>query len=199
MRREDISGIVFGTLTALSKAPSVKGETKWICRCSCGRTLDVYTKALKRGMTRSCGCYIDQHGMSYSPEYATWKRMLERCTNPKNQDWHLYGGKGVQVRFASFSDFFAHVGARPSKAYSIDRIDGSGHYEDGNVKWSTAREQANNLNCNRPITAFGRTLNLTQWGRETGLTREVIEKRIDTLGWPIERALSAPKRKHVRA
>ncbi len=193
MRREDLTGHRFGTLVAMEIAPSVKGETKWVCRCDCGKTLAIYTKALTRGMTTSCGHMKERHGASESVEYSTFRRMKDRCTNPKNADFSIYGGRGIQVRFLTFASFLSEIGTRPSAKHSVDRINTNGHYEPGNVRWSTARAQANNMRVNRPLTWNGETLNLAEWGRKTGLGREVIEKRIDALGWSIDRALSTPK------
>lgn len=199
MRREDLTGCLFGMLTAISITESSKGETKWLCRCSCGSEKSIFTKALKRGKTVSCGCRKESHGSSDTVEYSTFRRMKERCNNPKHKDWHLYGGKGICVEFTSFSEFFSCVGKRPTSKHSIDRINSDGNYCDGNIRWATALEQANNLTCNRKITAFGKTMNLSEWGRETELTREVIEKRIDQLGWPVEKALSTPCRGRLNA
>ena len=36
------------------------------------------------------------------------------------------------------------VGQRPSEAHSLDRINNDGHYEPGNVRWATRREQQRN-------------------------------------------------------
>lgn len=46
--------------------------------------------------------------------------------------------------FKNFNEFFTEVGCRPSKGYSIDRINNEGHYEKGNIHWATALEQSKN-------------------------------------------------------
>lgn len=57
-RKEDISGQVFGELTALrideSKLDN-KRRTYWICRCSCGATPSIDVTNLKTGNTTTCG------------------------------------------------------------------------------------------------------------------------------------------------
>lgn len=32
-----------------------------------------------------------------TPEYTAWIRMKHRCFNPANQDWAIYGGRGITV------------------------------------------------------------------------------------------------------
>jgi hypothetical protein len=60
-----------------------------------------------------------------------------------------YGARGIEFRFADFASFIEVIGPRPSADYSLDRIDNDGHYEPGNVKWSTRHEQVHNR---RPFT-----------------------------------------------
>jgi len=82
-----------------------------------------------------------------NPERHVWRAMTRRCVNPMDKDYKNYGGRGIKVcgRWVkSFDNFLKDVGKRPSSAYSIDRIDNDGNYKPGNVKWSTAIEQANN-------------------------------------------------------
>jgi hypothetical protein len=54
-----------------------------------------------------------------------------------------YGGRGIKFLFTSFEQWFAELGHRPL-GETIDRIDNDGHYEPGNVKWSTRSEQNSN-------------------------------------------------------
>lgn len=73
--------------------------------------------------------------------------MIQRCTNPKETGYRHYGGRGIHVCdvwLSDFEAFFEHVGPRPSKDLSLDRIDVDGNYEPGNVRWATRREQALN-------------------------------------------------------
>jgi hypothetical protein len=73
--------------------------------------------------------------------------MIRRCTNPADDHWKYYGGRGIKVCdrwLASFEDFWADVGDAPP-GMTLDRIDNDGDYEPGNVRWATWLEQRANL------------------------------------------------------
>lgn len=53
---KDLTGQRFGLLVAESRAPSVKGQTYWLCRCDCGRLSTVRAGNLASGMITGCGC-----------------------------------------------------------------------------------------------------------------------------------------------
>lgn len=86
------------------------------------------------------------HGLSRSPEYSVWSSMWQRCSNPKNEHYDRYGGRGIEVcaRWEQFENFLSDIGLRPSPAHSIDRIDNNKNYEPGNVRWATDTEQNRN-------------------------------------------------------
>jgi hypothetical protein len=89
--------------------------------------------------------------------------MLERCNNPKHVSYKEYGGRGIHVydrwqpafqedpdkdlgprKIQAFERFLRDVGLRPSKMYTLDRIDANGHYFPNNVRWATHKEQGVN-------------------------------------------------------
>jgi len=84
-----------------------------------------------------------RHGGEGTPEYKAYTDAKGRCTNPRSQAWHNYGGRGIRFLFASYEDFIKCVGPRPA-GLSLDRIDNDSHYEPGNVRWATPSEQERN-------------------------------------------------------
>jgi hypothetical protein len=198
----DLAGLVFGRLTVIGLAneKTRHDRVQWTCKCSCGAAKVVSGNQLQRGITRSCGCLRKEitsakfrtHGHSGSPTYLSYTAAKSRCENINNQHFADYGGRGIRFRFASFEQFLAELGERPSGT-SLERIDNDGHYEPGNVRWATHQQQSNNKRTNRRITASGRTRTVAWWSRETGLSDQVIRGRLD-LGWLPERALTCAPR-----
>lgn len=73
--------------------------------------------------------------------------MIQRCENPRNKRYALYGGRGIRVCDEwrhDFGAFSAYVGQRPTPSHSIDRIDNDADYAPGNVRWATASQQMRN-------------------------------------------------------
>jgi hypothetical protein len=128
------------------------------------------------------------------PEYKTWDSIKQRCTNPNTAGFEWYGGKGVAIAPEwrdDFEAFFAYVGPRPSPRHSIERINGNGNYEPGNVCWANWTQQANNRSNNRVVQFQGAAMTLKQAADLAGIPYKTVKGRIQK-GWSEERALSVP-------
>ncbi len=170
----DITGRRFGKWTAISLHPQRQNKrTLWLCRCDCGTEKTVLTCHLISGRSKAClyckpvgeGATRFKHGSIRHPLYSTWRNMLDRCRNPSNQDWHIYGGKGVKVCDEWLSDFLAFVndmGPKPSPKHSIDRKDSNGDYTKDNCRWATAKEQARNMSRNVFVEYEGSRVTLAE-------------------------------------
>lgn len=142
------------------------------------------------------------HGMSSTPEYKSWSGMISRCENPNTPSYKYCGARGIKVcrrwRF-SFEKFFADVGFRPTPSHSIDRRNNKKGYFPSNVRWATKKEQSDNRpGFNRPLRLGRITMNLTDWARSLGISRESLRDRLDRHGWSVKDALTRRKGDGIR-
>lgn len=112
---------------------------------------------LINGRSESCGCLRREklhaatttHKLTGHPLYQTWKGMMQRCYNPRANQYKDWGGRGIAVceRWRDTAVFIADItellGPRP-EGMSMDRIDNDGNYEPGNVRWATRLQQTHN-------------------------------------------------------
>lgn len=105
--KQDLTGIKFNMLTPLYY---IKGG-KWHCLCDCGNEIDVDTRNLKSGHTKSCGCLlyksknvydmtnyedenirvIERNG-SDNQQVALWSCYCKHCGN-------IFTTRGSSIRF----------------------------------------------------------------------------------------------------
>lgn len=134
-------------------SPTVRvRETKSLCRgkypnrleyvfvecVRCKHTKWILYKNLRSGVAGGCRRCLQP------ARFPRWlfNRMMGaklRCENPKDRAWKNYGGRGIKFKFPSVSDACEWVlsNLRISRDKEIDRIDNDGHYEPGNIRFST--------------------------------------------------------------
>lgn len=87
------------------------------------------------------------------PEARALSDAIRRCHDTRCAAWPNYGARGITVcdewrTTGGCAAFIEHVGRRPSKRHSLDRIDNDRGYEPGNVRWADRTTQNNNR---RPV------------------------------------------------
>lgn len=200
-------GVRFGRLTVVGAGGREKngGHRMWACRCDCGTEKEVRPRYLREGITISCGCALREHAVrmgkgrrkhghavAETAEYRALKNAKDRCHNPKNKQYANYGGRGIRVADewrTDFAAFLAHIGPKPSREHTLERIDNSRGYEPGNVRWATMRDQINNTRVNHIVEVRGERMTLAQAIRLLGRKSSTVRQRL-AIGWPIERALT---------
>lgn len=78
MKRQDISGMVFGRLTVIGPTEyRYNRNVLWKCICSCGKETLLTAQKLTRGNTKSCGCWNVEH-RQLLPGHAALNRLYTR-------------------------------------------------------------------------------------------------------------------------
>lgn len=145
----DRTGQRFGKLVAIKRTGtnSLK-KVLWLCRCDCGKEVNVTSGALVTGNTRSCGCIPPnfKHGGWKNASYNTWRAMMRRCYAPQDKDYKRYGAKGVSVcaHWHDYKNFVADMG-EPQGDETLDRIDVYGNYNPENCRWAGVKVQCRNI------------------------------------------------------
>lgn len=169
--------------------------------------MDVAASHLRRGNTKSCGCWkLDNlsvikrvHGGCGTKLYGIWAAMKARCYQPKSERYPRYGGRGITVcpewkdDYKTFSAWSRANGY--AEGLSIERKDIDGNYEPGNCTWIPLASQQRNTSASRRITAFGETKILADWCRDPRCSVEEssLAERLDHY-WHPEDAISTPAR-----
>lgn len=96
------------------------------------------------------------HGKANTREYCTWRSMIQRCNNPNNAKFHIYGGKGIKVcdKWLTFEGFWEDNKDRYSDTMTIDRIDSSKDYDLENTRWISHSQNSSETSKRRPVNQF---------------------------------------------
>lgn len=145
----DLIGERFERLLALTKTKieyKNRSRTAYECVCDCGNKITVDMNSLKRGATKSCGCYFkdvvltgykELSGQQWSRiKYSATIRNLEFNINV-NQAYDLYIKQNKKCALSGVPINLNKVykGNAESNTASLDRIDSSKGYTIDNIQW----------------------------------------------------------------
>lgn len=159
---EHLEGKRFGRLVVLckSKERNSAGHICWHCICNCGNYKTVSGAFLKRGDTKSCGCYRREFGSLIGRRitikhgdagkgkkrnklYSVWASIKSKCTNPTDTGYGIYGGRGITY-CDGWNDYLVFKEWALANGYAmgmaIHRVNHDGNYEPDNCQWMVGRE-----------------------------------------------------------
>ena len=75
----------------------------------------------------------------YRPEYNSWRAMKSKCNNKHDARYKKVGGLGISYvkEWENFAGFLKDMGEKPSREYSLWRIDQEKDYSKENCFWAT--------------------------------------------------------------
>jgi hypothetical protein len=174
-----------------------------LCKCKCGKILNVETYRLKTKHIKSCGCLKKRHGFwntNYSKGkmkfYKMWQSLKARCDNPNLPYYKNYGGRGI-IYDSKWNDFLEFKKdmylkylvatiVKKMKNATIERIDVNGNYNKENCTFIERVDQLKNTRSVRSFIAIspeGKEFfvkNVNEFAKKYGLnTRSHIYECLD--------------------
>lgn len=205
---ERVIGKTFNYLTIVEYIGQVKGKRFVMAKCKCGSFLKCNAHALIYGGTKSCGCYhiekITKHGLHNHSLHRVWNLMKNRCYNPKDKNYNLYGGNGVTVceewkdDFKVFYDWAVANGWKNGLQLDKDSI--SSKIEVKTYSPSTCCFVTRSVNNrhkvdNRIVEYNGFSATAIEWSERLGMKYETFIWRLNNFKGDKARIFTTPVKK----
>lgn len=187
---ENLIGKRYGRLVVIERIGK-ETPVKWRCKCDCGNECVAFAGNLKKGHTKSCGCYREEtrvsnkleHGYRQTRIYGVWCKIKGRCYNENDPRYASYGGRGITMcdewknnpvsfiewAYANGYDENAKFGEK-----TIDRIDNDSGYYPENCRIADNITQSNNRRNNRKETYKGETHTVAEWARILNVDHQTL-------------------------
>lgn len=188
---KDITNKRFGRLVAIDRIKREKHNTYWLFKCDCGNEIIIPQSYVSCGDTKSCGCYRKEmagknaqikHNKAHTRLYQIWSGIKQRCYNKNKEAYKYYGARGIKVCKEWKDDFMCFYNWAINNGYmeelTIDRRDVNGHYEPSNCRWTTIKEQNNNMRTNHWIEYNGERLTMSQFSEKYKIPYDILKNRI---------------------
>lgn len=156
----DLKGKTFGRLYVIERGKNRNGFVCWICKCDCGKTVEIRSCSLVSGRTKSCGCLNLEvstkrlkdlnttHGKTNHKLYSVFTAMKQRCYDKNNKDYKYYGLREITICDEWLNDFMSFFNFAMSNGWKegleIDRENNDSDYTPENCRFVTRKVNNNN-------------------------------------------------------
>jgi hypothetical protein len=153
-RKIDMINKVFGKLTVVSEHSTTRnGHIRYTCDCDCGKSTNVLGTHLRQKNTKSCGCTIpigkshkDWNGVGQISGAFWYDHVVKSANGSKGRKeielsidkqyaWDLFVKQDEKCALSGIKLTFPSRHKDKSWTASLDRIDSTKGYVDGNVQW----------------------------------------------------------------
>lgn len=180
-------GQMFGDFVVINAIVQRRGSHRYVqVACSHGEFWKSYDN-LKAGKSKGCTkCATARIKKYCTPlEKALNKRGFaarHRCNGETNPSYQNYGGRGIEFRFESIEAYvnYCKTLSNASIDLEIDRINNDGHYEPGNLQFSTRSEQNFNKSTNNLVEYDEKFIPISIFTRDyTDLSDTTVKRLLD--------------------
>jgi hypothetical protein len=161
-KRNDLTGMRYGKLTVVRYVESRSmGQAKkikipyWLCKCDCGGESIISSTSLQANLRCSCGCMSSKHlkglcsknfkghGLIHGSIFSNIKTKAARrgleCTITVKYISELFEKQKRKCALSGLDLYISEVSKETTRSWgstaSLDRIDSSKGYVEGNVQW----------------------------------------------------------------
>ena len=203
---ESLIGQKIGVLTIVEYCGVEKFQHYVKVKCECGHeyVIRYYNLIDKRRANKWCPNCKPKLRVDRRRIKNIRVQMIHRCYDPRNNQYHNYGGKGITICdewLSSLDNFYNwSINNGYEDGLTIDRIDSNGNYEPGNCRWITKSLNSTLANLDRTYKGYSHVKgisptgkeyiihNLHEFGREHNLDPSAIRKVCNgkiktTKGW----------------
>lgn len=148
--KHDLTGKKFGRLTVIKRQPLSESRTRttvyWTCLCDCGKSTVARSYELRNLSHRSCGCLIpDTNKLIFrkGTKNIPGAYIAARKNSAKRRNLNFTVSDEYLQKLLESQNFICPLTGRElimcwdrkKNTASLDRIDSSKGYEEGNLQW----------------------------------------------------------------
>lgn len=170
----------FNSFIVLRIEPKEVGKkTNVLTVCNCGSVAARPLYRVVSGFIKACNkCKGSTRNISKESLYSVWRGIKMRCYLPSRKEYHNYGGRGISMykdwidNPSAFMNYCLDNGWK--KELQVDRIDNSGNYEPGNIRFVNAQANMSNTRMNKYCLLDGVKMTLSEASRKLGKDRTYL-------------------------